>query len=136
MRAGSGTTGGTGRRWLVAALAASVLLVSGCTSVDPDELPGRYRSATTGGEILLGPDGRFTATRVETDEHSGPADFHGRWEFLGGRSGSDFVYLTVEDGGLGRTAGIQLHPRGQDALEFRPDPDGKPLPEFTKVPAP
>lgn len=136
MRAGAVVIRRTGGRWLVAALAASAVLVSGCAaSVDPDQLPGVYRNDKTGGEILLDSDGRFSATGVSTDDSAGPADFSGRWEFLDNRASDDFIYLTVEDGGLGKIAGIQLYPDGRGAVEFRPDPDGKPLPKLTKTTA-
>ncbi|MGG8405259.1 hypothetical protein ACM614_01055 [Streptomyces sp. 12297] len=59
-----------------------------------------------------------------------------RWEWLGDRAGDDFVYLTVEDGGLGRTTGLQLYPSGAGAVEFRPDPDRPPSQQLTRVAAP
>ncbi|WP_419248472.1 hypothetical protein [Streptomyces virginiae] len=122
---------------LLAAVVASGALVSGCAgSVDPDELPGAYRDDATDSELLLEPDGKFSATAVSTDRSSGPATFSGRWEFFDSRSASDFIYLTVEDGGLGKTAGIQLYPSGRGAVEFRPDPGGKPLPKLTKAATP
>nr|WSW49687.1 hypothetical protein OG296_42320 [Streptomyces sp. NBC_01001] len=128
---------GTGGRWLGAVLTASAVLISGCTaSVDPDELPGVYRNDKVGGELRLESDGKFSATGVSTDTSSGPADFSGRWEFLDNQGSSDFIYLTVEGDGLGTIAGIQLYPIGRGAVEFRPDPDGKPLQELTKAAAP
>ncbi|MER6394337.1 hypothetical protein ACFXEL_30685 [Streptomyces sp. NPDC059382] len=127
----------TGGRWLVAASAASAVLLSGCTgSVDPDELPGTYRNAKTGGELLLGSDGKFSATGVSVDRASDPADFHGSWKFLDQQESSDFVYLTVDDDGLGMTAGVQLWPSGRNTVEFRPDPDGPPGLKLTKTAAP
>ncbi|GAA2488651.1 hypothetical protein [Streptomyces gobitricini] len=126
---------GTGRRWLVAVLAASAVLTSGCTgSVDIDELPGVYRNDATGSEILLESDGTFSATAVSTDSFSGPADFSGRWEFVERGSSSDFVYLTVDDGGLGRTAGVQLYTRGRGTVEFSA-PDKRPSLTLTRVAA-
>lgn len=119
---------------LVALLAASVSLVSGCMrAVDPDELPGVYRNDGTGAELRLESDGKFTAVDVVTDGSSDPADFSGRWEWLGDRAAGDFVYLSVENGGLGLTAGIQLYPSGGNAVEFRPDPDGPPSLKLTKT---
>ncbi|MFD7980928.1 hypothetical protein [Streptomyces sp. NPDC059071] len=126
---------GAGR--LVALLAAVVSLVSACTgSVDPDELPGVYRNDRTGAELRLEPDGTYSAEDVVTDETSVPADFSGRWEWLGNQAGSDFVYLSVDSGGLGSIAGIQLYPSGENTVEFRPDPDGPPSPKLTRAAAP
>ncbi|MFD8020443.1 hypothetical protein ACFV6G_08455 [Streptomyces lavendulae] len=137
VRAGAAVIRGTGGRWLGVALTVSAVLASGCTaSVGPDELAGLYRNDRTGGELLLGSDGKFSATHVSTDRSSDPADFHGRWEFLDNQASNDFVYLTVEDDGLGKTAGIQLYPIGRGAVEFRPDPDGKPMPKLTKAATP
>ncbi|MER5485035.1 hypothetical protein ABT024_17665 [Streptomyces sp. NPDC002812] len=125
--------GRRGQGRLAASLAASVALVSGCMgSVDPDELPGVYRNDETGAELRLEPDGRFSATDVVTDGFSDPADFSGRWEWLGDQASSDFVYLSVENDGSGTTAGIQLYPRGGNVVEFRPDPDGPPSLKLTK----
>ncbi|MGV9881565.1 hypothetical protein [Streptomyces sp. NPDC003006] len=127
---------GTGRRWLVASLTASAVLTSGCTdSVDTDDLPGVYRNDATGGEILLGSDGTFSATDVSTYVVSGTADFSGRWEFVDSSSSSDFVYLTVDDGGLGEIGGIQLYTSGQGTVEFR-TPDKPPSMVLTRVAAP
>ncbi|WP_234349877.1 hypothetical protein [Streptomyces sp. WM4235] len=121
----------------MAALTASAVFVAGCTaSVDPDELPGLYRNEKTGGEILLGSDGTFSATDVSTDGSSDPADFQGSWEFLDSQESSDFVYLKVKDGGLGVTAGIQLYTRSQDTVYFRDDPDGPPSLVLKRVTAP
>ncbi|MEV6400392.1 hypothetical protein AB0M39_37360 [Streptomyces sp. NPDC051907] len=127
---------GKGRGWLVvAALTASAVLTSGCAnSVDPDELPGVYRNDATRGEILLESDGRFSATDVSTDSLSGPGDFSGRWEFVDSSS-SDFIYLTVDDGGLGETGGIQLYTSGRETVEFR-TPDKTPSLVLSKVAAP
>ncbi|MFJ6755853.1 MULTISPECIES: hypothetical protein [unclassified Streptomyces] len=127
----------TGERRLVASLAASVALVSGCMgSVDPAELPGVYRNDKAGAELRLESDGEFTATDVVTDGFSDPADFSGRWEWLDDQASSDFIYLSVKNGGLGTTSGIQLYPRGGNVLEFRPDPDGPPSLKLTKAAAP
>ncbi|WP_405715480.1 MULTISPECIES: hypothetical protein [unclassified Streptomyces] len=127
----------TGGRWLVAVLTASAAFISGCTaSVDADELPGVYRNDETGGEVLLDSDGTFSATDVSTDEFSGPADFSGRWEFLDNQASSDFVYLTIDDGGLGRTGGIQLYTRGEGTVYFQYEPDGPPTLVLTRVGAP
>ncbi|GAA2491800.1 hypothetical protein GCM10010406_29870 [Streptomyces thermolineatus] len=127
----------TGGRWLVAALAASAVLTSGCAApVDPDKLPGVYRNKATGSEILLDSDGTFSATDISTDESPDPVDFSGRWEFVDSQTSSDFVSLSVEDGGLGSTAGVQLYPSGRTAVEFRFDPDGPPSLVLTRVTAP
>ncbi|MBJ6643306.1 hypothetical protein [Streptomyces sp. BSE7-9] len=118
-------TRGTARaRWLSAVLAASALLVSACSEeVDPHELPGVYRN-DEGGRIELSADGTFTATGVTTDEGAGPADFSGTWDYERPSTSGDFVYLGVEDGGLGATGGIQLYVEDQDTLCFQLDPDG------------
>ncbi|MGQ5578312.1 hypothetical protein BIU87_00760 [Streptomyces sp. ZS0098] len=118
-------TRGTARaRWLSAVLAASALLVSGCSEeVDPLELPGVYRN-DDGGRIELSADGTFTATGVTTDEGAGTADFSGTWDYERPSTSGDFVYLGVEDGGLGATGGIQLYVEDQDTLYFQLDPDG------------
>ncbi|MCB5177936.1 hypothetical protein [Streptomyces antimicrobicus] len=137
MRTGTAATRRAAGWWLCAALTASALLVSGCAaSVDPDELPGTYRNAKTGAELVLQPDGRFSATAVSTDLNSDPADFSGRWEFLDDQASSDFIYLSIDGDGLRKVAGVQLYPVGRGAVEFRPDPDGKPLPKLTKTSAP
>ncbi|MGH3390586.1 MAG: hypothetical protein ACRDOO_17100 [Actinomadura sp.] len=104
-------------------------------SVDTGELPGMYRNDAAGGEILIESDGTYSATDVSTDEFSGPADFSGRWEFVDSSSSSDFIYLTVEDGGLGRTDGIQLYTSGRGTVEFR-TPDKRPSLVLTRVAAP
>ncbi|MFH8760809.1 hypothetical protein [Streptomyces althioticus] len=118
-------TPGTARaRWLSAVLAASALLVAGCASeVDPRKLPGVYRN-DDGGRIELLADGTFTATGVTTDEGAEPADFGGSWDYEKPNTSGDFVYLGVEDGGLGATGGIQLWVEDQDTLYFQSDPDG------------
>ncbi|PLW72639.1 hypothetical protein GQS52_04635 [Streptomyces sp. SCUT-3] len=127
----------TGGRWLVAALAASAVLISGCTApVDPDELPGVYRNDATGSEILLDSDGTFSATDISTDESPDPVDFSGRWEFVDSETSSDFVHLSVDDGGLGSTVGVQLYPNGRTTVEFHFDPDGPPSLVLTRVAAP
>ena len=119
-------------RWSVAVLAASSALISGCAySVDPDELPGMYRNGKTGGEITLDSDGTFTATDLSTDEQSDPADFHGQWEFVDS-SGSDFVYLDIEERGIGEVSGVQLYARGGGKVEFS-EPDGSWSLVLTKV---
>ncbi|WP_340563810.1 hypothetical protein [Streptomyces sp. GSL17-111] len=111
-------------RRLVATAVLLAALASGCAaSIDPDALPGRYRDET-GGEVLLEPDGTFSATAVSTDDFSGPADFSGSWEFHDRETATDFVYLSVEDGGLGRIAGIQLYTKDQETVYFHYDVDG------------
>ncbi|MFD6906570.1 MULTISPECIES: hypothetical protein [Streptomyces] len=113
-----------GGRWLFAALAASALLVSGCSeAVDPQKLPGVYRN-DDGGQIELSADGTFSATGVTTSEGADPVDFSGSWDYEDPGTSSDFVYLGVENGGLGRTGGIQLYVDDQDTLYFQSDPDG------------
>ncbi|MEU9801501.1 hypothetical protein [Streptomyces sp. NPDC051000] len=137
MPAGTLMMRGTGRRRLVVTLTAAAVLVAGCTaSVDPDELPGLYRNEKTGGEILLGSDGTFSATDVSTDGSSDPADFHGSWEFLDNQEAGDFVYLTVKDDGLGMTGGVQLYTKSQDTVYFHDDPDGPPSLVLKRVAAP
>ncbi|MFB7650606.1 MULTISPECIES: hypothetical protein [unclassified Streptomyces] len=118
--------GRTGKQWLFAALAASAsaLLVSGCSeAVDPEKLPGVYRNAE-GAQIELGAGGTFSATDVTTREGYGPVDFSGNWDYVKRDTSSDFVYLLVEDGELGKTGGIQLYTEDQDTVYFRYDPDG------------
>ncbi|MEU0910629.1 hypothetical protein [Streptomyces althioticus] len=111
-------------RWLSAVLAGSALLVPGCAAeIDAQKLPGVYRNAD-GGRIELAADGTFTATGVTTDEGAEPADFSGDWDYEKPGTSDDFVYLGVEDGGLGTTGGIQLYVEDQDTLYFRFDPDG------------
>ncbi|MGW6732481.1 hypothetical protein [Streptomyces sp. NPDC055013] len=127
---------GAGKRWLTAALTTSAVLTSGCTaSVDTDELPGVYRNDATDSEIRLESDKTFSATDVSTDSTSGPSDFHGRWEFVDSSSSSDFIYLTVDDGGLGRTSGVQLYTSGRGTVEFGA-PDEPPSLVLTRVAAP
>ncbi|MER7625370.1 hypothetical protein [Streptomyces sp. NPDC126503] len=131
------TPGRAGAGWLAALLAAAVSLVSGCTaSVDPAELPGVYRDDGTGAQLRLASDGTFSAVDVVTDGSSDPADFSGRWEWLGDRAGGDFVYLSVDSGGLGPVAGLQLYPSGGNTVEFRPDPDGPPSLRLSRTAAP
>ncbi|MFE7411898.1 hypothetical protein [Streptomyces laurentii] len=59
--------------------------------VDPDVLPGTYRDAETGGEVVLGSDGTFSATAVSTDGSSDPDDFSGRWEFVDSKASDEDV---------------------------------------------
>ncbi|MEU6676458.1 hypothetical protein [Streptomyces sp. NPDC046925] len=133
---------GIGGRWFVAALSAAAVLTSGCaTSVDADELPGVYRSDKTGGKIRLDSDGTFTATDISADEATGsgdtdPIDFSGRWEFVARDEASDFVYLTIKEGGLGKVGGIQLYPKDSQVVELHPDPDGPPSVVLAKADAP
>lgn len=95
-----------------------------------------YRDDDTGGEVRLDADGSFSATDVETDDASGPADFHGSWEFHDSGTTTDFVYLSVEDGGLGRTGGVQLYTTGEDTVAFHGDPDGPPAMVLRRVSGP
>ena len=121
-------------RWFVAVLAASSVLISGCAySVDPDELPGMYRNGKTGGEITLDSDGTFTATDLSTDVQSDPANFHGQWEFVDS-SASDFVYLNIDERGIGEVSGVQLYARGGGKVAFS-TPDGSWSLVLTKVSA-
>ncbi|MFD5286772.1 hypothetical protein [Streptomyces rochei] len=125
--------GGTSRRWLFAVLAGCAVLVAGCSGeIDPAKLPGVYRD-DGGGTIELSADGTFTATGVTTSEGAEPVDFSGSWDYEDPGTSSDFVYLGVEDGGLGRTGGIQLYVDDQDTLYFRSDPDGPVTQELDKV---
>ncbi|MFV0138144.1 hypothetical protein ACLGIH_34210 [Streptomyces sp. HMX87] len=120
-------------RWLFAVLAASAVLVSGCSgAVDPEKLPGVYRN-DDGGQIELSADGTFSATRVTTSEGADPVDFSGSWDYEDPGTSSDFVYLGVEDGGLGKTGGIQLYVDDQDTLYFQSDPDGPVTQELNKT---
>lgn len=113
----------TSGRWFAAALAASAVLTAGCTAqVDAEDLPGLYRNNETGGEILLDSDGTFTATDLSTDSHSDPANFHGQWEFVDS-SASDFVYLNIDERGIGEVSGVQLYARGGGKVAFS-TPDG------------
>ncbi|MGW4055777.1 hypothetical protein ACWENA_33650 [Streptomyces sp. NPDC004779] len=113
----------TSRRRFAAALAASAVLTAGCMAqVDAEDLPGLYRNDETGGEIRLESDGTFTATDLSTDEGAEPADFHGEWDFVDS-SGSDFVYLNIEERGIGEVSGVQLYTLGGGKIEFSL-PDG------------
>jgi hypothetical protein len=115
----------TSGRWLFSALAASAVLVSGCSgAVDQERLPGVYRG-DDGGRIELSAEGTFSATGVTTSDGADPVDFSGSWEYEDPGTSSDFVYLGVEDGGLGTTGGIQLYVADQDTLYFQSDPDGR-----------
>ncbi|MFC7892966.1 hypothetical protein [Streptomyces sp. NPDC057381] len=115
---------GASGRWLFAALAASAVLVSGCSAaVDPEKLPGVYRG-DDGGKIELSAEGTFSATGVTLSEGADPVDFHGSWEYEDSATMNDFVYLGIEDGGLGKIGGIQLYVDDQDTLYFHFDPDG------------
>ncbi|WP_247702612.1 hypothetical protein [Streptomyces sp. F63] len=120
-------------RHLFAVLAASAVLVSGCSAaVDPEKLPGVYRS-DDGGQIELSADGSFSATGVTTRKGTDPVDFSGSWDYEDPDTSSDFVYLIVKDGGLGRTGGIQLYVDDQDTLYFQSDPDGPVTQELTRT---
>ncbi|MER7176031.1 hypothetical protein [Streptomyces mesophilus] len=120
-------------RWFVAVLGAASVLISGCAfSADPDELPGVYRNGKTGGEIALDSDGTFTATDLSTDEHSDPEDFHGQWEFEDDGLFGDFIYLDIEERGIGEVSGVQLYARGGGKVEFSL-PDGSWSLALTKV---
>jgi hypothetical protein len=126
-----------GGRLLGAVLVAFVAVVSGCASpVDVGKLPGVYRDDKTGGEVRLDSDGAFSATDVLLGKTSDPVDFSGRWEFHDSQTSSDFVYLTIEDGGLGKTGGVQLYTKGEGTVYFQFDPDGPPTLELDKVDAP
>lgn len=121
-------------RWFVAVLVASAVLTAGCTAqVGTEDLPGVYRNGKTGGEIRLDSDGTFTATDLSTDEHSDPADFHGQWEFVDS-SATDFVYLNIDERGIGEVSGVQLYTRGGGKVEFSL-PDGSWSLVLTKVSA-
>ncbi|MFF7604128.1 hypothetical protein [Streptomyces parvulus] len=123
----------SGGRWLFAVLAASAVLLSGCSdAVDPKKLPGVYRGAG-GGRIELSADGTFSATRVTPSEGGDPVDFSGTWDYEDPGTSSDFVYLGVEDGGLGMTGGIQLYVDDEDTLYFQSDPDGPVTQELKKT---
>ncbi|MGK5550313.1 hypothetical protein ACSNOI_01745 [Actinomadura kijaniata] len=132
---------GAGGGWFFAVLTAAAALTSGCMApVDVGDLPGLYRNDATGGEILLKTDGTFSASDVSGDEVTGNGatdrvDFSGRWEFIDNSSASDFIYLTVDDGGLGKVGGIQLYTSGRAAVKFRADPDGPPSLVLTRVSA-
>lgn len=122
----------------MAALTACAVLSSGCArSVDPVQLPGVYRNDATGGQIQLSSDRTFSASDVSTGYSDGPADFSGRWEFLDNEANSDFIYLSIDDGGgLGKIGGIQLYMGDEGAVYFRSDPDGPPSLVLTRTPAP
>ncbi|MGC9500866.1 hypothetical protein [Streptomyces sp. WG7] len=108
------------------------MAVSGCAApVDPERLPGVYRN-DEGGQVELSADGTFSATRVTTGDGPDSADFSGSWDYEDPSSGDDFVYLLIEDGGLGRIGGIQLYVDDQDTLFFRSDPDGPITQELNK----
>ncbi|MFC7985135.1 hypothetical protein [Streptomyces sp. NPDC057336] len=125
--------GGTGGRWLGTVLAAVSVAVSGCAApVDPERLPGVYRN-DEGGRVELSADGTFSATRVTTGDGPEQADFSGSWDYEDPSSGDDFVYLLIEDGGLGRIGGIQLYVDDQDTLFFRSDPDGPITQELSRT---
>ncbi|MFI6862557.1 hypothetical protein ACIBKZ_22130 [Streptomyces sp. NPDC050421] len=123
----------TSGRWLFAVLGASAVLVSGCSgAVDPEKLPGVYRN-DEGGQIELSADGTFSATRVTTSDGSDPTDFSGTWDYEDPGSSDDFVYLGIDDGGLGKIGGIQLYVDDQDTLHFQSDPDGPVTQELSKT---
>ncbi|MFG2617002.1 hypothetical protein ACGFXC_05210 [Streptomyces sp. NPDC048507] len=134
MRAGAGVR----RGWSLAiVLVVCAVFSSGCLrSVDPAELPGVYRNQKVGGEIVLRPDGTFSATGVSTGYTSSAADFGGRWEFVKGEWADDFVYLLVDGDGLGLIGGVQLYAEGGGEVYFRADPDGPPNLVLKKVAAP
>ncbi|KQX58123.1 hypothetical protein ASE09_28710 [Streptomyces sp. Root66D1] len=114
-------------------MAACAVLTAGCTArVDAKDLPGLYRNDETGGEIQLDSDGTFTATALSTDSHSDPADFHGQWEFFES-SADDFVYLNIEERGIGEVSGVQLYARGGGKVAFSA-PDGSWSLVLTKSP--
>lgn len=127
------------QRGVVAVVTVATALVSGCTAaVDPEQLPGVYRNEETGGEVVLEPDGTFSATGISGAESVGngdvePADFSGEWEFVDSRASSDFIYLTVDDGMAGDVGGVQLHTSGRSAVAFHADPDGPPSLTLTLV---
>lgn len=137
MRAGADVKRVADGRWLVAVLIAAAVVASGCAGrVDPDELPGVYRNDRTGGEILLDADGTFFATDISEGEVTGrgsadPVDFSGQWDF----TGSNFVYLEVDDGELGKDFDIQLY-TGPNKAYLSPDPDGPVTLKLIKAVAP
>ncbi|MFB7362361.1 hypothetical protein [Streptomyces hydrogenans] len=111
-------------RWFAAVLAAAAVLTAGCTAqVDAEDLPGVYRNEETGGEIRLDSDGTFTATALSTDANTDPEDLHGRWDFVdNGSFSDDFVYLDIEERGIGEVSGVQLYAHGGGKVAFsRPD---------------
>ncbi|MFI0829570.1 hypothetical protein ACH4Q7_34775 [Streptomyces roseolus] len=115
----------TSGRWFAAALAAFAVLAAGCTAqVDVEDLPGLYRNKETGGEITLDSDGTFTATHLSTGEHADPDDFHGKWDFVDNGTLSDgFVYLDIDERGIGEVSGVHLYARGGGKIAFS-TPDG------------
>lgn len=109
------------------------MLVSGCSgAVDPEKLPGVYRN-DDGGQIELSADGTFSATRVTPSKGADPVDFSGSWDYEDPGTSSDFVYLGIEDGELGKAGGIQLYLDDQDTLYFQSDPDGPVTQELNKT---
>ncbi|MFH8528923.1 hypothetical protein ACH4GE_10945 [Streptomyces tendae] len=46
---------------------------------------------------------------------------------------SDFVHLSVEDGGLGMVAGVQLYAEEEGEVYFRTDPDAPPSLVLTRT---
>ena len=119
---------GRGRKWAIIVLVATPGFLSGCsTPIEADQVSGTYRSAETGGELRLEPDGTFLATGISGDEVVGSGgadtgDFSGQWEVVDYGS-DDVVYLSIDEG-LGGVYGLPLNLHGQDAFELRPDPDG------------
>ncbi|MFI6939602.1 hypothetical protein ACIBI4_10035 [Streptomyces sp. NPDC050418] len=112
--------------------AAAALLLTGCFAPVPAEaIPGVYRDAETGGVVRLEEDGTFTADDVMQDGHSNPADFGGSWDYDPERN-SDFVYLTVSDGGLGKIGGVQLYVEEEGEVYFMDDPEEGPSLYLTK----
>ena len=109
--------------------------------VDPDELPGVYRNDETDGEISLDADGTFSATGISAEDVSmsagaGIVEFSGTWDFLCAKTDCDFVYLTIENDGLGKIGDIQLYTEGPGTVYLHPDPDGPITLELTKADAP
>ncbi|MFI7390848.1 hypothetical protein [Streptomyces tendae] len=127
----------TGRRCLLGALAVCAVLASACTPpVDPGKLPGVYRDEETDGRIALDSDGTFSATHISMDgTPDDPADFSGTWEYVENEHSSDFVYLSVEDGGLGKVGGVQLYAEEEGEVYFRTDPDAAPSLVLTRTTA-
>ncbi|GAB2932328.1 MULTISPECIES: hypothetical protein [unclassified Streptomyces] len=123
----------TSGRWFAAALAAVAVLAAGCTAqVDPENLPGLYRNEKTGGEIRLDSDGTFSATHLSTGKHADPGDFHGTWDFVdNGTLSDDFVYLDIDERGIGEVSGVHLYARGGGKIAFS-TPDGSWSLELTK----
>ncbi|MGX1510307.1 hypothetical protein RKD44_001595 [Streptomyces collinus] len=135
--AGAVTLRRTGRRWLLGALTLSAVLASGCTPpVDPEKLPGVYLNEETDGRIALDSDGTFSATHISMDgTPDEPADFSGTWDFVENEHSGDFVYLSVEDGGLGMVGGVQLYAEEEGKVYFRTDPDAPPSLVLTRTTA-